>query len=1328
MRGHYPPTAALAIGGAIVALYALLSLISTLFPGTAVGLPPIWLPAGFAVATLMTIEGRVALPALWLGAWVANLLIFVPGQFSVENMAVAAVLASGALAQAMLAAMLFRWLEEAWRRAEGRSLARVGLAIGVFVAILAIATLNATVTTLALTATGQLPAELSAALWAQVWLANSLVIALLAVPLALLARRLQQAPAPGQAAIMLINLGLMLSIGLFFGLWSIETNRITQDFKAMAASAALELHTTTARYQQDVGVLRTFHVASSHGVTRQEFRRFVQLHLETATSLPGLQALVWAPVVSGGRRNVYEAMVRGEGFPEFMIRERGPDGTLVRAGERPAYVVADYNEPDQVNRFAMGFDLASDPVRRAALEQARDSGQPWATAPTELATLPELGLLIFWPIYAPDTALVTVAERQAAVESYVVGVFRLSALVQTAMERPEYAHLDLYLRDPDLPEEAQLFYVHSAASRAEPLRAGAVTFEPLQLGLDYQTSFDVAGRNWQILIRPDPGFSQQRRTLVPWLALLAGLAVTAWASYNLAQRQAYAESVRRSEARFRALIEKSDNAIALLDARGTVIYNSPNYERGLGFAPGSRIGVSGLEMIHPEDLPRVAAGLGEVVRTPGLCRSEVFRARHQDGSWRWMESTGTNLLDDPAVGAVVANMRDITDYKLADEALRESEARLRTILQTALDGFWVVDQQQRFVDVNEAYCAMSGYSRDEILSLLISDIDAVEQPEETAARIGHIIATGSAQFETRHRRKDGSLFDVEVSVHFVASGGGQMVCFCRDVTERKRRDEEIRRLNSGLELRVAERTADLSQLNAELNRALRARDEFLATMSHELRTPLNSILASAELLSEQLTGSLNERQLRSIQHIDGSGRHLLALINDILDLSKIEAGHMDLHLELCPITEICETSLLFVKETALRKGLRLDYSSSDELAMMEVDPRRLKQMLVNLLSNAVKFTPSGGRVLLEVNVDAAQGVVRFAVEDSGIGIAREDIGRLFTPFTQLDSSLTRQHEGTGLGLALVKKLADMLGGSVHVESEGRGSRFTLALPWRKPAAAEPEADSAGAHGEPIMHALVIEDSPSAAGQIAGYLRELSIQVTILPKADDLADQALNLRPDVVFLDLILQGESGWEVLARLKADPLTSDLPVIVVSVIDEPARGLAAGAVAYIVKPLTRELLLTALSRVTRPREIARATILEPQAAVAQTARPEGASILLAEDNETTISVIGDYLCYRGYRLTVARNGEEALAQAAESRPDLFLIDVQMPLMDGLEAMRRLRSQAAFAATPIVALTALAMPGDRERCLAAGANEYLSKPVSLRGLHELIERLLGAL
>ena len=416
----------------------------------------------------------------------------------------------------------------------------------------------------------------------------------------------------------------------------------------------------------------------------------------------------------------------------------------------------------------------------------------------------------------------------------------------------------------------------------------------------------------------------------------------------------------------------------------------------------------------------------------------------------------------------------------------------------------------------------------------------------------------------------------------------------------------LRRLQRQLEERntqLREQAEALARANAELDRAARVKDEFLASMSHELRTPLNAILGMSEILCEGVYGPLSEKQQKPVRTIEASGRHLLDLINDILDLSKIEAGKEELELAPVSVEAICKASLGLIRQNAFEKQLKVSSTLDSAVTVLLADGRRVKQILVNLLSNAVKFTPEGGEIGLEVAGDAERGAVHFAVWDTGIGIAAEDMERLFQPFVQLDSGLSREHTGTGLGLSLVQRLAEMHGGGVSVESDGvpgKGSRFTVSLPWQ-------ETDPGG-------------NATSESSQD--------------------------------------------------------------------------------------------------TEPRE-------EP-------AMPGGqpsAVILLAENNENSIHTFFDYLQAKGYRVIVARNGNEAVDLARGEGPDLVLMDIQMPGMDGLAATRRIRAGTveSVARVPIIALTALAMPGDRERCLEAGANEYLSKPVSLRQLVDVIAGQLQA-
>ncbi|NTU85202.1 MAG: response regulator, partial [Chloroflexales bacterium] len=518
----------------------------------------------------------------------------------------------------------------------------------------------------------------------------------------------------------------------------------------------------------------------------------------------------------------------------------------------------------------------------------------------------------------------------------------------------------------------------------------------------------------------------------------------------------------------------------------------------------------------------------------------------------------------------------------ADQALRRSEQMYRTLARNLPNGSVLLfDRQLRFTFADGTALADVGLSREAVEGRTLHEV-------LSPAAVARLEPIYEATLSGAHTELEIEVAGYVYHSHFlpVQDGHGAVIAgmaMSYDITELKRVERELREEREQLACRVAERTEELSLANAELARAARLKDEFMATMSHELRTPLNAILGLAEILQESIYGPVVAKQAEALRGIEESGRHLLSLINDILDLSKIEAGRLELEVEPIEINLLCQASLRMVSQLALMKRIALTSNADSTSLLILGDTRRLKQILVNLLTNAVKFTPEGGKVGLEVRADAEQQSLTFTVWDTGIGIAAEHLAKLFKPFVQIDSSLSRQHIGTGLGLALVLRLAEAHGGSVAVESaEGQGSRFSVTLPWSQPAQ----------------------------------------------------------------LDVCLA----------------------------------------ALIPSPLAR-----------------------PQ--------DQQRHVLLAEDSQANIAVLLDYLQTKGYTVTVARNGHEALAAAQAEPVALILMDVQMPGMDGLEVMRRLRAEEATRAVPIIALTALAMPGDRERCLAAGATSYLTKPVGLQTL-----------
>lgn len=793
--------------------------------------------------------------------------------------------------------------------------------------------------------------------------------------------------------------------------------------------------------------------------------------------------------------------------------------------------------------------------------------------------------------------------------------------------------------------------------------------------------------------------------------------------------------------------------LCITDLDGSLRRLNLQWAKTLGYSMEEMEGRNFMDFVHPDDVQPTREAIAELSADRPIYNF-VNRYLCVDGSYRWIEWRST-----PYAGRIYAAARDITDRKNVDALLQ----RQLSAIEAAVDGIAIL-QNGVYTYINQAHLKLFGYtSTNELIGKSWRVLYASEELQRFDEEIWPVLSErGSWQGEAIAHRSNGTTFIEGLSL--TLTDQDEIICVCRDITERKKSEEELRRINQRLTL-----------TNAELDRATRLKSEFLANMSHELRTPLNAILGMSEGLLEEVFGDLSDRQQRALKTIERSGKHLLSLINDILDLSKVEAGKLELQLAPVSVSYLCKSSLTFVKQQALKKHIQISMHVPSDLPDIVVDERRIRQVLINLFSNAIKFTPEEGHVRLEVQReqdDSDKAMLRFSVIDTGIGIAPEDASKLFKPFVQIDSKLNRQHTGTGLGLALVRRLVEELHqGTIGVESElGQGSCFTFRLPYRTqldapsiPVQAIAPATASLAQPpiqpKPVAHGLIIEDSTIAAEQLARYFQELGIRTTVHTSGEGAFEQAVRLQPDFITLDLLLPSLSGWEVLSQLKANEQTASVPVVITSVMDEQKRGIDRGGSAYLVKPITRKLLKQTLTQLGLQVEKAEAMTLAPdaktdaglampskasEADLAETkslsgfpvgsmsqsesfppSPPENLKILLAEDNPANVETVAGYLKSRGYTVIVANNGVEAIEMTQSEAPDLIVMDVQMPNVDGLEAIRQIRQQAEFMDVPIIALTALAMAGDRERCLAAGANEYLTKPVMLRQLVMTIQELL---
>jgi PAS domain S-box-containing protein len=679
-------------------------------------------------------------------------------------------------------------------------------------------------------------------------------------------------------------------------------------------------------------------------------------------------------------------------------------------------------------------------------------------------------------------------------------------------------------------------------------------------------------------------FTSDRQIIVEFLA--------AQAVITLHNAQLYESVAQRS-----AAMEASLDGMAIIEKDGRLIYINLSYAQMYGYRVDELIGQHWSCLHDPDSMKKFEEGACTIVAKSGKWRGESIAIR-KDGSTFYREVTLSLL----ANGQLISICRDITEQQSAESErqriaaqLAASQQQCYNLIQSINGVVWEYDlKTEQFVFVSDRAESLFGYPLTDWLAktnfwqniVYPEDLDLVVNLYNQA-----ITNRCNCEFEYRLVAADGRVIWVYDVSTLVFDDDGQPMSsngLLINISDIKRVEAALHDANEKLEI-----------TNAELQRATRLKDEFLATMSHELRTPMNAILGMSEMLQEEILGPLNSRQLNSISTIEQSGEHLLSLINDILDVSKISAGKLELNIDKTSLTQLCEASLMFVKQKAFEKQIKINTHLPTDLESIWVDDRRMRQVLINLLTNAVKFTPHGGHVTLTVSLQSplvgkdGYGLC-FAVTDTGIGIKRADIAKLFQPFIQIDSSLNRQYEGTGLGLMLVKQIVELHGGWVSIESEvGQGSCFILVIPQHHRA----------------------------------------------------AEQEL--------LSAVLPVMSVHEMLLDYK-------IPLI-----------------------------------------------------------------LLAEDNQINIDTFASYLIGKGYQVIFAYNGQEAIEQAQEKRPDLILMDIQMPGIDGIEAIKQIRQQPALADTPIIALTALAMAGDREKCLAAGANSYLSKPIKLRELHHSIQQYL---
>ena len=805
---------------------------------------------------------------------------------------------------------------------------------------------------------------------------------------------------------------------------------------------------------------------------------------------------------------------------------------------------------------------------------------------------------------------------------------------------------------------------------------------------------------------------------------------------------------------------------------------NPAWEKVLGYSIDELMTRPYLDFIHPADHQATiqeAEKLGKGLNTISF----ENRYRCKDGSYRWFLWSATPFTQKQLIYAMA---RDVTELKRAEQALRLSEEQNRLLFESNPHPVWVYDLETlAIIDVNAAAIRNYGYSREEFLTLTIKDI---RPAEDVPAVLESVAKSGTVLDENRiwrHRRKNGTLLDVEVTSHpLVYAARNARLVVSTDITQRRQAEEALRlseerfrmlvsgvkdyaifmldpdgrvaswnagaerfkgyqaqeiigqpssrfytaediadgKPGRGLRIAAAEGRAEdegwrvrkdgtrfwanvvitalrdekgkllgfskitrditerkqtqeaLTKAKEEAERSNKFKDQFLSTMSHELRTPLNAVLGFSDLLTEERYGPLNDRQRRYVTHIHTGGKHLLRLINDILDLSKIEAGRLQLAIESVPIDRSFAEVIDTLQPLADKKSQSLVMTISPDLSV-RADTTRFKQILMNLLGNAIKFTPEGGKI--ELAAHQLGEVVRVEVRDSGPGIPVEEQQRIFEAFHRLRQS-DKGTEGTGLGLAITRRLVELHGGHLGLDSQpDQGSCFYFTLPSVVAYTTEEARQRiSGKMSRESVRILVIEDDPAAAHLLQSHLASAGYDVVLCDHPLRALEMAAELQPSAVTLDVLMKPVSGWEVLPNLKNDPRTSKIPVIVVSVVDQPTTGALLGADEYVVKPVDKATLLAAVER-----------CLNQRARIGP-ARP----ILVVEDDTPTREFIAELLSKNGYSVGTAADGAEARAQVAASVPELVILDLILPEVSGFQLLAEWRIESRTADLPIFVLT----------------------------------------
>ncbi|MBZ5757811.1 CHASE domain-containing protein [Pseudomonas sp. S5(2021)] len=1032
---------------------------------------------------------------------------------------------------------------------------------------------------------------------------------------------------------LLVTLALMAGLGGWIGWqWHAQESRtrIEQEQRFTFAVDDIE-QTLRARMRAYEMVLRGMAglYAGSAELSADEWGRASD-QLQLQDFYPGIQAVALARYATRETIVPLVESIRAGGRPLFRIYPQGL---------RDEYLFVEHIHPtDWRNRRVMGFDMFSEATRREAIVAARDSGNPVLTGPLRLKQETEQdvqsGVLLYFPLYRPNSPITTVEERRRAFFGTMHGAFRLTDLMEGILGSRS---------------DSLLLQLFDAGNPEVPLLAGRGGIDP-NARFQRTRNIYMYGRSWQLKVASTRQYeaAAQRSSLgfnlLPTLAaaMLFSLLVGGYLYLReraLRQSEAASLLAREREARFRQLIEQLPVATLLCNASGRIELANQSAANLLGSSTSLLAGERASRY-----LPELTSSDSASLRVTAT--QQETQAIREDGNPIPVALSQTSFKQDDALFYVV-NLVDL-------QARKRDEERFRNVVEASPNAFVLVDSHGIIVMVNRQTELLFGYNRQELLGQALE----ILLPEATREAHRGLRQAFSEHPEPRRmgsnrelfgRHRDGSLLPVEIGLSPLRSGDEVLVqAVIIDISHRKAAERRLR--DQADQLAVANRY----------------KSEFLANMSHELRTPLNSILILSDQLRQNAQGNLSEKQVRHADIMHRAGHDLLQMINDVLDLARIESGHMQLSLEPVDLRQLLDEAQAALGPMAAQKGLTLTTTLEPGAPIsLDSDRIRLQQILRNLLTNALKFTERGR---VEVKIRCKEGaaahecaVLQIVVCDTGIGIPAEEQERIFQAFQQIDGSISRQYGGTGLGLAITRQLVEVLGGRIGVESEpGKGSCFSVefGLPRHTPSASRPERAPLISRQEGAAPGvLIIEDDADFASVVAEVAHTHGFAPLVCADGEQGIEALRHGRFAAVILDILLPDVSGWEIYRQLRNDERHQRMPVVIISCVPQPGEW-HDDLGRYLMKPVSQASLERLFIELGR-----------------RESNP--LRLLLVEADPRRRAQLRDYLERLGYSVSVTGTSEAARLAFAERAYGVLVVDYELPDAQGsdlLDALDRLR------------------------------------------------------